>query len=125
VVDYYRGLGFFKVTVARQTSYDPRHGKLLVTYFVNEGQRYTISKVVFDGNSALPSETLARTVRLTAGEPFDRTTVDADMAAIKSLYGGRGFVFADASAELRFNDEPGTVDAIYRLTEGDVYRVAR
>ena len=47
------------------------------------------------------------------------------MKAIQEKYGSIGYVFADVKAENRFLDEPGQLDLVYNITEGDRYRVGR
>ena len=44
---------------------------------------------------------------------------------IRDIYGGRGFVFADIRADPRFLEEPGQLDLVYNVTEGQRYRVGK
>jgi outer membrane protein insertion porin family len=41
------------------------------------------------------------------------------------MYGSQGHVFADVQAEPRFLEEPGMLDIVYKITEGEQYRVGK
>ena len=49
--------------------------------------------------------------------------MNKDLNTIVDLYGSQGHVFADVQADPRFLDEPGTLDLVYRIKEGEVFRV--
>ena len=51
--------------------------------------------------------------------------MNKDLAAIRDAYGSRGFVFADVQADPRFLEEPGTLDLVYNVKEGNRYRVGK
>jgi outer membrane protein insertion porin family len=47
------------------------------------------------------------------------------VAALRDKYGGVGHVFADVKADPRFLEEPGTLDLVYKIKEGDPYTVGK
>ncbi|MFM7138343.1 MAG: outer membrane protein assembly factor [Planctomycetota bacterium] len=124
---YYRSLGFFQAKVGREVSVvregirDWTH----VTFVINEGPRYTVRNVSFMGNSKFQTEFLERELELKGGEFFNQTKMDKDLNQIRDIYGGRGFVFADIRADPRFLEEPGQLDLVYNVTEGQRYRVGQ
>jgi outer membrane protein insertion porin family len=124
---YYRSLGFFQAKVGREVSV-VREGLrdwTYLTFVVNEGPRYTIRNVSFVGNSKFKTEFLERELELKEGEHFNQTKMDKDLNLIRDIYGGRGFVFADIRADPRFLEEPGQLDLIYNVSEGQRYRVGQ
>jgi outer membrane protein insertion porin family len=124
---YYRSLGFFQAKVGREVSVvregvrDWTH----VTFVINEGPRYTVRNVSFVGNSKFKTEFLDRELELKGGEFFNQSKMDKDLNQIRDIYGGRGFVFADIRADPRFLEEPGQLDLVYNVAEGQRYRVGQ
>ncbi|MFM8733930.1 MAG: POTRA domain-containing protein [Pirellulales bacterium] len=124
---YYRSLGFFQAKVGREIEvvYEADRAWTHLTFVINEGPRYTVRNVSFVGNSKFKTEFLERDVKLKGGEFFNQAKMDADLNLIRDIYGGRGFVFADIRADPRFLEEPGQLDLVYNVTEGQRYRVGK
>jgi outer membrane protein insertion porin family len=124
---YYRSLGFFQAKVGREVEvvHEGSRDWLHLTFVINEGPRYTVRNVSFNGNSKFRDEFLERDLKLKGGEHFNQTKMDADLNLIRDIYGGRGFVFADIRADPRFLEEPGQLDLVYNVAEGQRYRVGK
>ena len=124
---YYRSLGFFQARIGREVQVLNGIGRdwALLTFVINEGPRYKVRNVSFVGNSRFKEEFLERELKLTSGEFFNQSQMDADLGQIRDIYGGRGFVFADVQADPRFLEEPGELDLVYRVVEGQRYRVGQ
>ncbi|MEI6255740.1 MAG: POTRA domain-containing protein [Planctomycetota bacterium] len=124
---YYRSLGFFQAKVGREVEV-VNGGKrewTMLTFVINEGPRYSVRNVSFVGNNKFKSEFLTRDLKLTSGQSFNQTKMDVDLGLIRDIYGGRGFVFADIRADPRFLEEPGQLDLVYNIDEGQRYRVGK
>jgi outer membrane protein insertion porin family len=124
---YYRSLGFFQAKVGREVEVVHEGGRdwTHITFVVNEGPRYTVRNVSFMGNSKFKTEFLERDLELKGGEHFNQAKMDKDLNLIRDIYGGRGFVFADIRADPRFLEEPGQLDLVYNVSEGQRYRVGK
>ncbi len=120
---YYRSFGFFQARVSRKIDYYPGKKWVHLTYVVNEGLRYNIRDVRFLGNTKFDPTALAEAGKLKPGEPFEQTKVAQDQRWIQELYGSRGYVFADIRPEPVFLEEPGEVDLIYHIDEGEQFRI--
>jgi outer membrane protein insertion porin family len=127
ITAYYRSLGFFQAKVGRELEVVQGGGRdwTLLTFVINEGPRYSVRNISFIGNSKFKSEFLSRDIKLKSGEPFNQSKMDADLGLIRDIYGGRGFVFADIKADPRFLEEPGQLDLVYNIAEGQRYRVGK
>jgi outer membrane protein insertion porin family len=127
ITAYYRGLGFFQARVSRELSvvHDGTRDWTHLTFVISEGPRYTVRNVSFIGNEKFKSEFLERDLKLKSGEAFNQSKMDADLNLIRDIYGGRGFVFADIQADPRFLERPGQLDLVYRVEEGQRYRVGQ
>jgi outer membrane protein insertion porin family len=51
--------------------------------------------------------------------------MNRDVSSIRDAYGAKGHIYADIQADPRFLEEPGQLDLIYKVKEGDVYRVGK
>jgi outer membrane protein insertion porin family len=124
---YYRALGFFQAKVGREVTvvHEGLRDWTHLTFVINEGPRYTVRNVSFMGNSKFKTEFLERDLELKGGEHFNQAKMDKDLNLIRDIYGGRGFVFADIRADPRFLEEPGQLDLVYNIAEGQRYRVGK
>ena len=124
---YYRSLGFFQARVGREIEvvHGPIRDWTFLTFVISEGPRYKVRNVSFVGNTRFKGEFLERDLKLAGGEFFNQSKMDSDLGLIRDIYGGRGFVFADIRADPRFLEEPGQLDLVYNVTEGQRYRVGQ
>jgi outer membrane protein insertion porin family len=122
---YYHALGFLNAHVGRELEFNPEQNWLVLTFVIDEGPRYKVRNVTFQGNTKIPAEKLAEKTKLTSGQFFNQKQLQADVVNIQDQYGGNGYVFADVKPEIKYLDEPGQSDLVYHITEGDRYRVGR
>jgi outer membrane protein insertion porin family len=142
---YYRSLGFFRARIGREVRpfdinehHDPELLAsralreldqfetvqwMVVTFIIDEGPRYKVRNVSVVGNKKFTSEQLLADLKLQNNQYFNQAQMTADVASIQDKYGGEGYVFADVKADPRFLEEPGTLDLVYKINEGDRYRV--
>ena len=48
-----------------------------------------------------------------------------DIQMLRDLYGSQGHIFADLEAQPRFLEEPGQLDLVYKIAEGEPFRVGQ
>jgi outer membrane protein insertion porin family len=120
---YYRGLGFFNAKVGRELQFTESQEWLKLTFVINEGPRYKVRSVSVLGNTKFTTDELVANLKLKGGDFFNQSQMTADVTTMQDKYGGIGYVFADVKADPRFLEEPGQLDLVYNITEGDRYRV--
>jgi outer membrane protein insertion porin family len=120
---YYRGLGFFSARVGRELAFDESGKWLHLKFIIDEGPRYVVRNVSVEGNEKFASRPLMEMLKLKSGDHFNQASMNRDLALITELYGSQGHVFADVQADPRFLEEPGQIDLVYRVKEGQVFRV--
>ena len=54
---------------------------------------------------------------------FNTKKMNQDLVSLRDLYGANGFVFSNVEVETRFLEEPGLLDLVYKIKEGEQYRV--
>lgn len=126
LTNYYHGLGYFQVNIGTpEITYSKSREWVSITYVINEGPRYTIRSVSVIGNKKIPTEKLMAKLKLGEGQFYNHAKKQRDAAAIEEEYGSIGYIFAKINPETRFRDEPGELDLIYDITEGEQYCVGR
>lgn len=122
---YYRAFGFFQAKISRRLDFNDKGNWVNLTFVIDEGPRYKIRNVRFLGNTKFEPEAMAAAAKLTAGQSFEQTKVQRDRLWLQELYGSHGYVFADVRPEPVFLEEPGELDLLYHIDEGEQFRVGR
>lgn len=126
---YYKSLGYFNVQIGREINESNDGRWLTVRFIINEGPRYKVRDVRFIGNEKYASDDLIKLLQLKPGQEgqleFNSARMSEDVVALRDLYGANGFVYADVQAEPRFLEEPGYLDMVYKISEGEQYRVGQ
>lgn len=125
LTSYYRGLGFFSAKIGREFSYDASGEWLSLRYVIHEGPRYTIRNVSVLGNRKFSSEQLTNVLGLKSGDWFNQSVMAKDVQALLDAYGSQGYVFADIKPDPRFLEEPGMLDLVFTIKEGEQWRVGK
>lgn len=120
---YYRNLGFFRARISREVRFDSSGGYANITYVIDEGPRYVVRDVTIAGNDKFTTEELREKLELRPGDYFNQARMNRDIGSLKDTYGSRGHVFADVQAAPRFSEEPGVIDLVYKVKEGEPFRV--
>jgi outer membrane protein insertion porin family len=121
---YYRALGYFRARVSRTLDYDEANKWLTLKFIIDEGPRYKVRNVSVEGGTKFATDPLLKFLELKSGEYFNQGESNKDVTTLIDLYGSQGHVFADIQPDLRFLEEPGTLDVAYRIKEGDVFKVS-
>ncbi len=122
---YYRSLGYFRARIGREIELDDSGRWAKLRFVIDEGPRYVVRNVSLVGNQKFATDTLQADLNLKPGEYFNQAKMNRDVAKLKDTYGGEGHIFADVQADPRFLEEPGELDLVYRIQEGDVFRVGK
>ncbi len=124
LTDYYRSFGYFRARVGRAIEYSDS-GWATLKYVIDEGERYAVRNVSFFGITKFDESTIANGLKQNSESPFERAKLNADLEWIKGVYGSKGYVFADIKAETIFLEEPGKIDLVYKVEEGEKFQVGR
>ncbi len=128
LVDYYHRLGFFRARVGSylvEHPYSDTRDWITLKFVIDEGPRYSVRKLSIIGNKSVDTGELMEMVELKEGQPYRDDWMRRDENAIKDRYGAVGYVFADIKPEIIFDEEPGHLDLVYRIEEGERYRVGK
>jgi outer membrane protein insertion porin family len=120
---YYRSLGYFRAQVRRTVDFGESRQWMSLTFVIHEGERFKIRNVTVEGNEKIDTARLTKDMQLKAGEFFDQGKMNKDTASMMNEYGADGYVFADVKAGPQFDEEPGVMDLVYTIKEGDRYKI--
>ena len=122
---YYRGLGYFGARVGRRIEYDENQKWLTINYVIDEGPRYVVRNVSVIGNQKFQTDQLQQQLALHSGDYFNLDRMNGDVHSMQDLYGSKGYIFAKIEADPRFLEEPGELDLVYTVAEGQQFRVGK
>lgn len=121
---FYRSHGFLDVQVyegPREYSLDGEALKLEVR--VDEGPRYSVGEVTFEGVRAFDLATLQRRIELVPGEPFDGEALQASVRRIRHLYGQQAYVHAVVEPLLDYDTQNHVMHFNFKVEEGEQVRL--
>ena len=121
LIDYYQSQGFFEAKVTPVTYPGDKPGEIKLVFVVSEGPRYSVGKVIIEGNSKIKSDKLMADIELTSNKPYLLSAREADKNRILIQYNAIGCIDTEVVVEPRFTSDPGVVDLLYRINEGEPY----
>ena len=136
---YYEQHGFFDARVGRKLIWSPDYSEVQVQFVVNEGARYTVNRIVFQGNSTISEDELRKNLKMVEGRPFDNDVLQRDVREVVRAYSPLGYIYqpqstdpnylrigqGDNPVKLVFQRDAGKVDLVYDISEGKPFRVGR
>ena len=102
-----------------------------VIYNIVEGPRVRVGKVVFEGNTYFKRWTLKNKIGTHRAwwpfisGPLDLEQVERDVNTLRSMYRDEGFLGAEVSHRLEYNDDKSKVMVVFVIAQHDRYRVNR
>jgi outer membrane protein insertion porin family len=120
---YYRSLGYFSARIGRELVFDDSSKWVTIKFIIDEGPRYVVRNVSIEGLTKFRQEPLLSNMKLKRGEFFSQEDMLRDQALLTDLYGSIGHAFADIEPKPRFLEQPGELDLVYEVKEGDVFHV--
>ena len=140
VIQYYRNRGFVQARVGQpelkvlEDSPDAKTRWVQVDVPIDEGPRYKVGEVSFDGNKVIKSEFLRPLYKLKPGAWYSEKRVRDGLIKSREIYGGGGYFEFTGYPDLGFQEaaegpiagpaEP-TVNVTMRMQEGEQYFVNR
>ncbi len=122
---YYRDQGFLDAKVGSRVEELDKPGDRRVVFTIEEGTRYLVESIRFEGNTVFASDELASLMRSKVGEFVIQSKVESDRTLFETRYGEAGYIEREVKAVRVFSDQPGMVLLTYQVSEGEQFRVGR
>ncbi len=125
IVQEYRKHGFRDAEVVEDTLWFSADKKrMYLKVGINEGKRYYLGDVAFEGNTKFTNEQLTSLIKIDAGNPFNEEEYQESVSTIYEAYGELGYLYATPIArESAANDS--TIDLQFAVNEGEPAKVHR
>jgi outer membrane protein insertion porin family len=129
IISKYLEKGYPDVRVRSDTQAGP-NANLLLTFYITEGEKISITEFHFEGNSVFSSRTLRgqlslRSKNLIHDGAFQEAKLLADRESIARYYHDRGYIDAAVIDVIRdvTKDEKGSNNLVltFRISEGELY----
>ncbi len=117
--DFYASRGFLMASVRpAEPLYSADSSTVTVVFQIEEGKRFFVRDVRWEGATEVEPKTLQRLIRLRRGEPFDRSKLRESIAAAHEIYSERGYM---TSFEVLpdYAVEGDSVSVVLRVREGE------
>ncbi len=126
VVDHYREHGYYDAQIVRDSVYYMGENGLGIDIQVQEGNRYYVSNISWEGNTVYPDRVLSEKLGLSAGEVYNGKALDENLyggqreSGVLGLYMDRGYMRANVQPTVRVVGDD-SLDITMDVREGDVY----
>jgi outer membrane protein assembly complex protein YaeT len=116
---HYQEQGFLSAQV-RDPSYefDPEKREVAIIFPVNEGERYQVRTLTFQGNQAFSESQLLSAIALRSGQPYEPARRQESLEALEELYHRNGFNEVEVVPVVSRDDRRARVDVTFRISEG-------
>lgn len=115
--------GFLDVKVSKpDVVFSDEKDGFIVTFKISEGDQFRVNELSFQGDLIVPEEELREILALKSGEIFRGSLLARDITGLTTLYGNKGYAFANAEPAFALNRDALTVDIRFNLEKGpEVY----
>jgi RNA polymerase sigma factor (sigma-70 family) len=121
LIEYYQQQGYFEANVTPDVKAGKDLGELELTFVIRKGPRYHVRNVIIEGNRKIKTNVLKEDLKLHSGRPLLQAVRDADKNRMLIKYRKIGCIDTQIAVEPKFTSEPGVVDLVYKIVEGDPY----
>ena len=119
------GYADFRV-VSAVAELTPDRDGFVVTFTIDEGERYRFGKVDVDITlKDLPREAVLPLLTVQPGDWYNAESVEHAIAVLTDALGNRGYAFVDVKPEITRNREEHTLDVVFAVREGPQVYVER
>ncbi len=133
IIKYYNEQGYRDARIVSDTVYPSPYGtdkqdRVIVRVKIFEGNKFVFRNITFAGNTIYPSELLARHLRISKGDPYNKTLLETNLnynpsgTDITAMYMDNGYLFFSATP-VEVAVENDSIDIEIRIVEGKQARI--
>jgi len=124
ILEYYRNEGYAKAQVEHYTSLDAKSKKLILTFFITEGDRVLVKTLSVAGTHRFPEKTILRQMKTRRKKVFKQEVLLEDRKKILDFYKNRGHLDAEVSTPtVNVDEEHNEANIQITITEGPLYKI--
>jgi outer membrane protein insertion porin family len=120
IEQYYQNHGFLHAKVINViVDLDEKTQNIILTFEIEEGDRYTINKISAPGNYLAPESFLLSRLPIRPGMYYSRDGMTNAIKRLELIWGDYGYIFAHVEPSLQPNEDDKTVDISFFSELGD------
>jgi outer membrane protein insertion porin family len=120
----YASIGFAHTKVDYALE-DTKPGQVKLKLQIDEGHRFTVGAIRIEGAKVVKQEELKKALRSGVGGPYTEELAERDAMALNAVLFDHGLVQSSVTAVAPGDSPNGAVDLVFRISEGDVYKVGK
>ncbi len=120
VITYnYLNKGYMRVRVgAPKVEFSDEKEGLLLTFYIDEGQRYRVGDITFEGEILTTEQEMLKLFSTIKGNYYSQKIMEDDLSSLVELYGNQGYAFANIVPQPSLNDDTLTTDIRIAIDKG-------
>lgn len=120
IEQYYQNSGFLHAKVVDIiVDIDPITQNIILTFEIEEGEQYTISKISAPGNDNVSQEFLLAMLPIRPGMYYSREGITSSIKRLELIWGDYGYIFAHIEPSVEPNEDDKTVALSFFSELGD------
>ena len=129
LINHFNSKGFYDARIVKDSVWMDVTGEkpgIIVSLKVQEGPRYHIRNIEWEGNTVYPDHVLSSALGVKSGDTYNSERIERNLLGnsassdVSSLYMNRGHMLFRAEPEIRVV-EGDSLDLYYDLYEGDIF----
>jgi len=119
IKEIYKKHGYFKAEARITQKKIDEDGKLIIHFFILEGNKANIGSIDFVGNSSISSDYLLKQMKIDKNIEFNYNLLEADIERLKKIYIDYGYITVNiGEPELKYIHKENVVDIKIKIDEG-------
>lgn len=124
ILEYYRDEGYANAKVEHYTTLDEKSKKLILTFFIIEGDRVLVKKISVHGTQRFTEKKILKKMKTRRKKVFKETVLSEDIEKITSFYKNNGHLDVEVSSpNVSIDTERNQATIDLTVTEGPRYTV--
>jgi outer membrane protein insertion porin family len=124
ILEHYRDEGYANAQVEHYTSLDPKNKKLILTFFITEGERIMVKSVEIRGTNRFSKKVIQKKMKIRRKKVFKNETLTSDIQNIENFYKNNGHLDVSISSPtIAIDEERNQADIAIDISEGPRYKV--
>jgi len=99
--------------------------KITLTLLINEGDRFKVAEVEFEGYEHIELETLKKAAVLKTGDWFDIEQFQNDVKSVTAAFTSKGYAYANVEPLTHMNTDAQTVSIKFKIEENQLVYINR
>jgi outer membrane protein insertion porin family len=118
IENFYRNEGWFDADAyIENISFTEDKSKVDITVNIREGNRYSIRKIILEGNTSITTQDITSSLKIKESSPYREIDIAKAIQSIKRRYGKLGMIDCDIETRVHYPQE-GAVDITFSIHEG-------